>query len=116
MRTGKLSAKAKNIQRDSRVTVCVQDERPPYASVTIYGSATVEGAEKGLGAKIARRYLGVVAGIAYMSVAAGAIEREGGEVTLVLTPERAMSQDFSAETPAAGRVWLELKRVLPPWL
>ena len=35
MRTGKESAKAANIRRDPRVTVCVQDERPPYRSATV---------------------------------------------------------------------------------
>lgn len=116
MRTGKLSAKARNIQRDPRVTVCVQDERPPYVSVTIYGQASVEPAKRGLGGKIARRYLGAIAGFGYMQTAAAVIEREGGEVTLVVTPDRALTQDFSVETPAAGRAWLVLKRVLPPWL
>jgi PPOX class probable F420-dependent enzyme len=116
MRTGKTSKKARNIQRDPRVTVCVQDERPPYASVTIYGAATVAPEEAGLGLKIARRYLGAIGGAAYMKVAAEAIEQEGGEVTLVITPERALTQDFSAETPIYGRAWLMLKRILPPAL
>jgi len=116
MRTGKLSAKAKNVQRDPRVTVCVQDERPPYRSVTIHGSVSVEAAEQGLGAKIARRYLGAIGGAAYMKVAAEAIEQDGGEVTLVVTPERALTQDFSTDTPIYGRAWLVLRRVLPPWL
>jgi len=116
MRTGKDSAKAKNLRRDGRVTVCVQDERPPYASITIYGHATVEAKQPGLGATIARRYLGAVAGAAYMKTAAEVIERDGGEVTLVVTPERVVSQDFSQETPVYGRAWLVAKRVLPPWL
>jgi len=42
MRTDKQSVKAKNVARDPRVTVCVQDERPPYASVTVYGKAAIE--------------------------------------------------------------------------
>jgi len=45
MRTDKQSVKAKNIARDPRVTVCVQDERPPYASVTVYGKAAIEPAQ-----------------------------------------------------------------------
>lgn len=115
MRTGKESVKARNIQRDSRVTVCVQDERPPYASLTIYGRAAVEPDRKGLISEIARHYLGRIAGAAYERVAAEGIQ-QSEEITLVITPERVLTQDFSADTPAYGRAWLVLKRVLPPWL
>ena len=115
MRTGKESVKARNIRRDPRVTVCVQDERPPYASITIHGRAGIEGEIAGLDGDIARRYLGKIAGDAYLKVAAANVQ-QGEEVTIVLTPERVLTQDFSADTPAFGRAWLRLKRVLPPWL
>ncbi|HEU4758706.1 MAG TPA: pyridoxamine 5'-phosphate oxidase family protein, partial [Dehalococcoidia bacterium] len=62
MRSGEASLKAMNVRRDPRVTVCVQDERPPYRSVTVYGRASLEREEERLGAAIARRYLGAVAG------------------------------------------------------
>jgi PPOX class probable F420-dependent enzyme len=62
MRTGTDSRKASNIRRDPRVSVCVQDEQPPYASVTIYGTATIDGERAGLGARMARHYLGAVGG------------------------------------------------------
>ncbi|TMB95642.1 MAG: PPOX class F420-dependent oxidoreductase [Chloroflexi bacterium] len=116
MRTSKESVKARNINRDSRVTVCVQDERPPYASVTVYGRASIEAARPGLGLEIARHYLGAVGGQAYMKVAAEAIEQEGGEVTIAVTPEKVLTQDFSPETPLYGRAWMTLKRILPPGL
>ena len=112
MRTGQDSAKAANVRRDSRVTVCVQDERPPYKSVTVYGTASIEPAMPGLDWRIAKHYLGFVGGKAYLRVAAEEIQ-QSGEVTIVVDPERVTSQDFSAETPAVGRVWLRLKRVLP---
>jgi PPOX class probable F420-dependent enzyme len=115
MRTGKESVKARNIARDSRVSVCVQDERPPYRSVTLYGRAEIEPELPGLGATIARRYLGAIAGAAYMKVAQDAVQ-QSAEVTIVVTPERVLTQDFSAETPFAGRLWLLAKRFLPPWL
>ena len=113
MRTDKGSVKTRNIERDPRVTVCVQDERPPYASVTVYGKAIVELAYEGLGTDIAKHYLGAVGARGYQRAAAEAIER-GDEVTLVITPERVLTQDFSAETPWFGKLWLTLKRVLPP--
>jgi len=115
IRTGVESIKALNVARDPRVTLCVQDERPPYASITIHGTATIEKAEDGLGEVISRHYLGAVGGAAYMRMARDAVE-QSEEVTLVVTPERVLSQDFSAETPLVGRLWLLAKRVLPPWL
>jgi PPOX class probable F420-dependent enzyme len=116
MRTDKESVKARNIARDPRVSLCVQDERPPYASVTVYGKASVEPAREGLGAEMAKHYLGAVGAAGYQRAVSAAIEVGREEVTLVITPERVLTQDFSAETPWFGRAWLVLKRVLPPWL
>lgn len=115
MRTGKQSIKALNVARDPRVTVCVQDERPPYTSVTIYGRASIEPGEEGLGAVIARHYLGAVGGAVYLRAARETIE-QSEEVTLVVTPGRVLTQDFSPETPLVGKLWLLAKRVLPPGL
>ena len=115
MRTDKQSVKAKNVARDPRVTVCVQDERPPYASVTIHGKAAIEPPGEGLGAEMAKHYLGAVGAAGYQRAAAEAIEGSE-EVTLVVTPERVLTQDFSQETPWFGRAWLVMKRVLPPGL
>ena len=39
--TGKDSVKGKNILRDPRVMICVDDEQPPFAFVLIEGSAVV---------------------------------------------------------------------------
>ncbi len=115
MRTARESVKARNIGRDPRVGLCIQDERPPYRSATVYGRAALTQNDDGLGAAIARHYLGAVAGAAYARVAREAVE-QGEEVTIVLTPEKVVTQDFSPETPLVGRLWLKAKRVLPPWL
>jgi hypothetical protein len=115
MRTSKDSVKVRNIERDPRVTVCVQDEDAPYKSVIIHGSAALEDERRNLGVKIARHYLGLVGGMAYQRAAADEVQR-GEEVTIVVTPEKMLTQDFSAETPAIGKVWLRLKKVLPAGL
>jgi PPOX class probable F420-dependent enzyme len=115
MRTASTSVKARNIARDPSVSVCAQDERPPYASVTVYGTATIEPKREGLGAEMAKHYLGTIGGAGYQRAAQESIE-QSDEVTLVVTPERVLTQDFSLETPWFGKVWLVLKRVLPPWL
>jgi PPOX class probable F420-dependent enzyme len=115
MRTGKASVKAQNVMRDHRVTVCVQDERPPYASVTVYGTAVIEEATPGLAYEVAKHYLGAIAGRAYIQVAADTIQ-QSEEIVLAVTPERVLTQDFAQETPLYGRLWLQAKRILPPQL
>jgi PPOX class probable F420-dependent enzyme len=35
------SVKAKHIRRDNRVTICVDDQKPLYSFVTVYGNATI---------------------------------------------------------------------------
>jgi len=39
--TGSESVKASNIQRDSRVSICGDDQKPPYSFVTIHGIAKI---------------------------------------------------------------------------
>src|SRR5437867_13070107 len=73
MRTDKQSVKARNVARDSRVTVCVQDKRPPYASVTVHGKAAVEPAREELRSAIAKHYLGAVGAAGFQLAVAVAI-------------------------------------------
>jgi len=114
-RTASGAVKTENIRRDPRVSICVQDERPPYRAVVAYGRAEIAPADDALGRAMPQRYLGFVGAIGYRAAASAAIE-QGPEVTLVVRPERFTSYDFGAETPLAGRLWLQFKRVLPPWL
>jgi PPOX class probable F420-dependent enzyme len=113
-RTADDSIKAKNIRRDPRVSICVQDERPPYRAITAYGRAMIVPAAEWLADELPRHYLGFVGAIGYKQ-AAQAIE-QGPEVTLVVRPDRITSFDFAPETPVYGRWWLLLKRILPPWI
>ncbi|ELS51401.1 PPOX class F420-dependent oxidoreductase [Streptomyces viridochromogenes] len=39
--TGKSSVKGRNLARDGRVALCVDDDRPPYAFVILQGSARI---------------------------------------------------------------------------
>ena len=39
--TGDKSVKARNIRRDARVSLCIDDERPPFAYIQIEGTATL---------------------------------------------------------------------------
>lgn len=59
--TSEHSLKGKAILRDGRVSICVDDERPPFAFVTIAGTATTSRDPDELlawGTKIGGRYMG----------------------------------------------------------
>ena len=114
-RTETDAVKTENIRRDPRVSVCVQEERPPYKAVVVHGTAEVREEPDWLAGELPRRYLGFVGGIGYQRTAQQEIER-GPEVTLVVRPERFVTLDYTPETPLVGRLWLLARRVLPPWL
>jgi PPOX class probable F420-dependent enzyme len=60
--TNGTSVKAKNIQRDSRVSVCVDDQTPPFSFVVVYGTAKIYHYKQRelfrFATKIAQRYMG----------------------------------------------------------
>jgi PPOX class probable F420-dependent enzyme len=60
--TGSTSVKANNIQRDNRVSICIDDQIPPFSYVTIFGSAKIYPYKQKevlkWATKIAERYMG----------------------------------------------------------
>jgi PPOX class probable F420-dependent enzyme len=59
--TGRESIKGKDIQRDPRVSISVDDQRPPYSSVIVNGTAQISEKPSHLlkwATKIAERYMG----------------------------------------------------------
>ena len=59
--TGESSVKARNIQRDARVALCVDDQTPPYAYATVEGTATLTEHDPDLlrwATRIGGRYMG----------------------------------------------------------
>lgn len=60
--TGFESIKAQNIQRDSRVSICVDDQTPPYSFVVVHGNAKIVPYKHNevlkWATKIAERYMG----------------------------------------------------------
>ena len=113
-RTAADAVKAENIRRDPRVSLCVQDERPPYRAAMVQGTAELRDADASLADALPRRYLGFVGAIGYKQAAEEI--QQGPEITLVVKPERITTIDFTPETPLVGRFWLIAKRFLPPWL
>jgi PPOX class probable F420-dependent enzyme len=60
--TGFESIKAQNIQRDNRVSICVDDQTPPYSFVVVHGNAKIvpykHNEVSKWATKIAGRYMG----------------------------------------------------------
>jgi PPOX class probable F420-dependent enzyme len=59
--TGKSTVKGRNITRDGRVALCVDDDRPPFAYVVLQGRAEVSeepGPLREWATRIAARYMG----------------------------------------------------------
>src|SRR5437762_14143723 len=88
--TGRSARKARAIAAAGRFSLCAQDERPPYKYVTVEGPVTVEDATDAERLELARRYLGIEGGDAYMSAKPG-----GSQVMIRLTPEHALSRAYS---------------------
>ena len=60
--TSSMSVKAKNIERDNRVSICIDDQTPPFSFVIVYGIAKIHHYRQNdlfrFASKIARRYVG----------------------------------------------------------
>ncbi|MDX2852040.1 PPOX class F420-dependent oxidoreductase [Actinacidiphila glaucinigra] len=59
--TGRATVKGRNITRDGRVALCVDDDRPPFAYVVLQGRAEVSeepGPLREWATRIAARYMG----------------------------------------------------------
>jgi PPOX class probable F420-dependent enzyme len=60
--TGSTSLKARNIQRDNRVSICIDDQEPPFSFVAVHGAAKIQHSKSNellkWATKIAERYMG----------------------------------------------------------
>ena len=85
------SAKARSLRRDSRVSVCVDDDHPPFSFVMIEGSASVseDGAElRRWATRIGGRYMGEDRAEEF-----GARNGVQGELLIRITPTRIVAED-----------------------
>jgi PPOX class probable F420-dependent enzyme len=89
--TGHKSVKAKNIRRDNRVRLCVDDQAPLFSFVTIYGIAELISSEPSEVYKwakiIAARYMGND-----MSEVYGRRNSAEGELLIKIKPVRVIGQ------------------------
>jgi PPOX class probable F420-dependent enzyme len=88
--TGGSSNKARAIAAAGRFSLCAQDEAPPYKYVTVEGPAVIEPAELAGRIAIARRYLGIEGGDAFIAANSGV-----DDVMIQMMPEHWQSADFS---------------------
>jgi PPOX class probable F420-dependent enzyme len=89
--TGSGTRKARAIRAAGRFSLCVQDEQPPYKYVTVEGPAVIGDVTQAERLALARRYLGVEGGDAYIASSPSA----DGQVAITLTPEHWLTADFS---------------------
>ncbi len=96
--TERASRKGKLIEEGTRISLCVQDEAPPYKYVSVEGPiiriepSDAERDERPL----AHRYLGSEAGDRYMESATGGRD-DDATILIQMRPERWLTVDYSKE-------------------
>jgi PPOX class probable F420-dependent enzyme len=89
--TGDTSVKAQNIQRDNRVSICIDDQTPPFSFVTIFGTAKIHPYKQKevlkWATKIAERYMGKDNAEGY-----GKRNSEEGLVLVRIKPRRILAE------------------------
>ncbi|MGW9043257.1 PPOX class F420-dependent oxidoreductase [Streptomyces lydicus] len=93
--TGAETAKGRNLARDGRVALCVDDERPPFSFVVVQGTAEISDdlpEVRHWATRIAARYMGEDRAQEY-----GARNGVPGEVVVRLTIDKAVAVADLAE-------------------
>jgi PPOX class probable F420-dependent enzyme len=89
--TNGTSVKAKNIQRDSRVSISIDDQTPPFSFVVVYGTAKIHRYKQRelfrFATKIAQRYMGKEKAELY-----GRRNSTEGEVLVRIKPTRIIAE------------------------
>jgi PPOX class probable F420-dependent enzyme len=89
------TVKARDLQHDSRISLCVDDERPPFSFVMIEGIARISDDPDEVLAwatRIAGRYMGTMRAKAY-----GARNGVPGELLVRVTPTRVVAHSGVAD-------------------
>ena len=89
--TGSTSVKANNIQRDNRISICIDDQIPPFSFITIFGTAKIYPYKQKevlkWATEIAERYMGKSNAEAY-----GRRNSEEGLVLVRIKPTRIIAE------------------------
>lgn len=93
--TGKDSRKGKLLIAGARISVCAQNEKPPYAYVTVEGAVAIERPDYQRHIRaIAHRYLGPEFGDRYLAAGGGEGELDR-QILVRLRPERWLTVDYA---------------------
>jgi PPOX class probable F420-dependent enzyme len=93
--TWETTVKARNMRRDARVSLCVDDEEPPFSFVLVEGTAEVTAADPDhlhWATRIAGRYMGAELAEAY-----GRRNTVPGELLVRVTPSRIVARKNIAD-------------------
>jgi PPOX class probable F420-dependent enzyme len=89
--TGRGSRKGRAIRAAGRMSLCAQDEQPPYRYVSVEGPVEMEDLDPGERLAMARRYLGPEGGDRYV---ASNPDPAGEQAMFRMTPEHWLSVDY----------------------
>jgi nitroimidazol reductase NimA-like FMN-containing flavoprotein (pyridoxamine 5'-phosphate oxidase superfamily) len=90
--TGRNSRKGRAIIAAGRMSLCAQDEKPPYKYVSVEGPVEMEELDEADRLAMARRYLGEAGGDRYV---ASNPDQDGEQAMFRMTPEHWLSVDYS---------------------
>jgi hypothetical protein len=89
--TGRSSRKGLAIRAAGRMSLCAQDENPPYRYVTVEGPVVIEDLDPAERLAMARRYLGTEGGDQYV---ASNPDPAGENMMIRMRPEHWLSVDY----------------------
>jgi len=92
--TGRSSRKGQAIAAAGRMSLCAQDENPPYRYVSVEGPVVIEELDLDERLAMARRYLGPEGGDRYV---ASNPDSAGENVMIRMTPEHWLSVDYGKQ-------------------
>jgi nitroimidazol reductase NimA-like FMN-containing flavoprotein (pyridoxamine 5'-phosphate oxidase superfamily) len=89
--TGRSSRKGRAIRAAGRMSLCAQDEKPPYRYVSVEGPVVIEDLDPAERLAMARRYLGAEGGDQYV---ASNPDPAGENMMIRMRPEHWLSVDY----------------------
>jgi PPOX class probable F420-dependent enzyme len=92
--TGRGSRKGAAIRAAGRMSLCAQDEKPPYRYVSVEGPVEMEDLDPGERLAMARRYLGPEGGDRYVT---SNPDPSGEQAMFRMTPEHWLSVDYGKQ-------------------
>jgi len=93
--TGRSSRKGLAVRAAGRMSLCAQDEQPPYRYVSVEGPVVIEDLDPAERLAMARRYLGTEGGDQYV---ASNPDPAGENIMIRMRPEHWLSVDYGKQS------------------